>query len=56
MTLLMFVCLFVFLERGREGTSGGVGRERDRQNPKQDPTVSAEPDAELELMNQTMRS
>ena len=49
--LLLFLSLFIYFERERE-RSGEGHRERQRERiPSRFPTVSTEPDAELELMN-----
>ena len=56
--LLWFIYLFILRDRKRETVHAGEGqRERERERiPRSLPTVSAEPDAGLKLMNLTMRS
>ena len=52
----MFLSLFIYFERESESawasmSQVGVEREAERENSKQDPTVSTEPDVGLKLTN-----
>ena len=51
--LLLLFLMFIYFERESIRVGGGVEREgeRERENPKQAPTVSTEPNAGLSLIN-----